>query len=490
MAKDRWFPQRHRLPGDVRLGRLLFAGNDWQIYQIDQDTSALIVKSALIERWIASDLLSDAVMFPFTFGSDGFGVVTSGAGQQLAPINESGSPQNKTDALSFAISLHQTRILEPTAPLQDAIFIERYSRLLPTWTVSESVEDDTVLGSWLTGGVKVSATSFRRLRSLVGWLNEQELRDIVNAAGPTVAISRGRQRLTGANAETDESGAEAKLLALHHANATTEHEPGQPTASTAFRLPGRAALETFFNEHVIDIVVNAERYKALGIDFPAPIVLYGPPGCGKTFAVDRLVEYLDWPIYRIDPNSVGSPYIHETSRKISSVFDMAIDSTPSVVVIDEMESFLSDRQIDHSGGLYHVEEVGEFLRRIPEAAGRGVLIIGMTNRLEMIDAAILRRGRFDHVIEVSMPTREEIVELMATLLKKIPLTEDLATEHLIAALLGRPLSDVAFAVREASRIAAKAGGNALDQMSLDAAIAALPPIDPKTLNRQIGFKRN
>ena len=74
-------------------------------------------------------------------------------------------------------------------------------------------------------------------------------------------------------------------------------------------------LEAFFREHVIDIVENTERYKALGIEFPAPVVLHGPSGFGKTFAVERLTEYLDWPIFFINSNSVGSPYIHETARK-------------------------------------------------------------------------------------------------------------------------------------------------------------------------------
>jgi SpoVK/Ycf46/Vps4 family AAA+-type ATPase len=101
----------------------------------------------------------------------------------------------------------------------------------------------------------------------------------------------------------------------------------------------------------------------MGIDFPSAIVLHGPPGCGKTFAVERLVEFLDWPSFSIDSNSVGSPYIHQTSKKVSEVFEKAIDSAPSIVVIDEMESFLSERRSDNISGLHHVEEVAEFLKR-------------------------------------------------------------------------------------------------------------------------------
>ena len=132
--------------------------------------------------------------------------------------------------------------------------------------------------------------------------------------------------------------------------------------------------------------------------------MHGPPGCGKTFAVERLVDFLGWPSFQIDASSVASPYIHETSKKVAEVFDKAMQNAPSVLVIDEMEAFLADREM--GSGHHRVEEVAEFLRRIPEATKNDVLIVAMTNRIEMIDPAILRRGRFDHVIKVDYRQRD------------------------------------------------------------------------------------
>ena len=165
-----------------------------------------------------------------------------------------------------------------------------------------------------------------------------------------------------------------------------------------------------------------DSYKALGIDFPAAVVLHGPPGCGKTFAVERLVDFLGWPSFQIDASSVASPYIHETSKKVAEVFDKAMQNSPSVLVIDEMEAFLADREM--GSGHHRVEEVAEFLRRIPEATKNDVLIIAMTNRVDMIDPAILRRGRFDHVINVDFASEGEVLSLLEKLLTTLPKEDD------------------------------------------------------------------
>ena len=482
MTAERWFPAKHELTDKARLGRLLHSGPDWQIYRIDRESSMLVARSTLADRWVNAQLFPDSVLISVSFGKEDFKAISSGPGQRLEPVDGGGSPDSKADGLSFALSLCETRKIEANAPLHDAIYAEHYSRLLPTWTVSEGTSDEEVLGRWLTGGVSISATSFRRLSSLLGWLDKRDVRDLVEAAGFTLPRDSGEAR-TRQRPKRREENAEAEKAEMPHIG--SESDSGERPEVRQFHLSGRPMLESFFDEHVIDIVENAERYEALGIQFPAAIVLHGPPGCGKTFAVERLVEYLDWPIFYIDSNSVGSPYIHETSRKVGDLFDKAMDAAPAMVVIDEMESYLSDRQLHESTGLHHVEEVAEFLRRIPEANKRHVLVIGMTNRLGMIDSAILRRGRFDHVVEVGMPSSAEVSALIDSLLEKVPVCGVINTKEIVEALTGRALSDTAFLVREAARLAARAGKNALDDESLRLALASLPPVKPK--KRSIGF---
>lgn len=476
MTNERWFPVRHSLPNGSTLGRLMHAGTDWQIYQLDSKTSILIIRDNLARKWIELNFLSDAILGVFPFGKANYKTILSGFEKRLEPVRAGTPPTTKTDGLSFALSLRETRKIDAKVPLHDAIYLERYSRLLPTWTVSERDSDEEILGRWLTGGVSIPVTSFRRLANLLGWLDEKDVVDLVEAAGFVTP-----QNSNDARTKQQPSCPEVKPKDTKRSESRTDSSEKNKSLRhlRQFRLSGRPALEAFFNEHVIDIVENAERYKALGIEFPTAIVLHGPPGCGKTFATERLVEYLDWPIFRVDSNSVGSPYIHETSKKISGIFDKAIDAAPSMIIIDEMESYLSDRQIHQSTGLHHVEEVAEFLRRIPEANKHHVLIVGMTNRIEMIDSAILRRGRFDHVIKVEMPSAEEIRDLINSLLAKIPTEGEINIGDAVKLLSNRALSDTVFIVREAARLAARAGKSALDDDSLRKALAHLSPADSK-----------
>ncbi|WNG14978.1 ATP-binding protein [Cystobacter fuscus] len=458
MVLDPWLPLGFALPDGLNLRASLAEGQDWQLYETAPAGRVLVAREELARSWVERGLLEPVALSSIRFGEDSFMALTSETRHLLAPVDASPRLRDASEALAFAVALRETRRRDATSNLQGAVYVERFSRLLPVLSAGIGMPDDLVLGMWLSGGVRVSAQSLRRLSSLTRGLGMDELKAIVEAAGLSVS-----------NTEPADSGS---------------------SKSRRFELPGREKLEAFFSEHVIDIIENASRYKALGIDFPAAIALHGPPGCGKTFAVSKLIDHLGWPSFSIDSSSIGSPYIHETGRKIARVFDEALRSSPAVIVIDEMDAFLSDRQLSGSQGLHHVEEVAEFLRRIPEAIANNILVIGMTNRIETIDPALLRRGRFDHVIAVDMPTAQEVRGLLIKLLSPLPCEKDMDMTPLVEALTGRPLSDAAFVVREGARLTARAGRQIVDRASLITALNSLPPREGAGKeSRRIGFGR-
>jgi cell division protease FtsH len=478
MAFDAWLPIGFKLPDGAKTRVALFEGLNWQILETPGGGRALIVQDDLAQRWIDAGLIDAGLFGSFSFGEQALWEISCGSSQVLCPVSDGDSPSTKAEALSFALALKVTRDIDAETPFQDALYVEKISRILPTYSISSRTDDDVVLGYWLTGGASVSAKSFRRLRQTLSWLGANHLKEVVQAAGIEVTeiIPADRHRAPPERTETKQTErTEAK---------TETHD--QESAPRDFELAGRPELADFFNEHIVDIVQNRERYKALGIDFPAAVVLHGPPGCGKTFAVERLVDFLGWPSFQIDASSVASPYIHETSKKVAEVFDKAMQNSPSVLVIDEMEAFLADREM--GSGHHRVEEVAEFLRRIPEATKNDVLIIAMTNRVDMIDPAILRRGRFDHVINVDFASEGEVLSLLEKLLTTLPKEDDVDPKPLAKELAGRPLSDVTFVIREGARLAARGGKDKLDQVSLLDAMDAAPAREREGgSQRRIGF---
>lgn len=461
---------------------VLESDNEWQIFDLSDGNKILLVLSALLKQWIEKGLIDETLFQSVSYEGNNLAFLRSEKTYILSSLKKNESPENKVDGIAFSLALKGSRQIDIESSFHDAIYVEQYSRLLPTWTMTPRVKDDVVLGKWITGGVEISVSSFRRLSRLTGWISSADLAQIVETAGFDIpADAEVIWKLNTKEKETESTAQQTQ----------EKHMPNKESSSISrvkktFSLPGRPQLEDFFNEHVIDIVFNSDRYRKLGIDFPSAVVLHGPPGCGKTYAVERLVEFLDWPSFYIDSKSVGSPFIHDTSKKISNMFEKAMEDAPSVLIIDEMESFLSERGGSGATGQYHVEEVGEFLRRIPEAGKNRVLVVAMTNMIHTIDPAVLRRGRFDHVIEVGMPSREEVTPLLHSLLEKLPVADNLCLEDAIFRVSGSPLSDVAFLVREAARLAAKLGKTEIDQHCLDKALEEIPESREKR-KAQIGF---
>lgn len=475
MAVDRWLPVGHQLPDEATVQDVIDAGPHWQIYSTRGGGRALVVRESLYRRWLDLELIAPGSLTTFLFGNRTLVSLSCGGNQTLTAVAEGNSPATKSEALSFAAALRATREIDSSSPLQDAIYVEKLSRLLPTFSISSEVDDHLLLGYWLTGGAHVSVHSYRRLRQMLSWLGPSHLRDVVEAAGlesQELTMPARQPRMTS------DDNALARPLQLGS-------EGRSQAPPRRFQLPGRPNLESFFNEHVVEILRNRDRYEALGIGFPSPVVLHGPPGTGKTFAVEQLIEFLGWPSFNVAASSVASPYIHETSRKISQVFDAAVDAAPSVVVIDEMEAFLAER--DAGPGQHRIEELAEFLRRIPEATANDVLVIAMTNRIDLVDEAILRRGRFDHVIRVDYATEEEVHSLLTALLRTLPTNPDVDASLLAQQLAGRPLSDVAFAVREAARIAVRREQDEVDQDSLMTAVEATTSRKADHRESPIGF---
>ena len=466
-----WLPRGFSLSDDKRIKKVISSSVNWQIYSTNQDTYVLAVTTALYETWLKDYSLPGGIFHEIE-SNEKYQVFCSKGDYLISSLENGPFPDSFGQVEAFSIAFNTTVKLFPDVDLKDAVYIEEYSLILPGTQSEEASAKDYVYGKWLTGGINISANSFERISKIMSWIPPIVLCKSFRMAGFDVSIP-----LTNDNNSTE-------LIEVNNDEGITDNPVVLPTIDSSFHLIGRPDLEAFFNDNIIDIVLNQEKYKRMGISFPGATILHGAPGCGKTYAVERLAEYLGWKRFDIDSSTIASPYIHDTSKKISEVFSEAIKAAPSILVIDEMEAFLSNRNMSTASGTHHIEEVAEFLRKIPEAISHGVLVFAMTNMIDTIDPAILRRGRFDHIIEVKMASKEEIAAYLNAKFEELPVAEDASIDYIAESLGGHPFSDVTYILREAGKLAVKSGKEFIDKECFDKALSTLPQKEEK---RKIGF---
>ena len=434
-------------------------GENWCLCKTFANDTILCVKKELANKWIDIGLVPLDIFCNYAGNIDVF-LSASMQGKRLESLVCADSPDSVEDAISFAMSLKKSRmILGGSVDLSDGIFYEQYSCVLPTYEKKDSLSDDVIMGKWLTGGVPISVKKIQEIQSLMSWTSISQIKKIVTSYG----IEDEEMEIDSAKGSNQE----------------------RTISADDFVLYGRKELTDFFNDHIIDIIRHPDDYAVMGIEFPGSVIMYGPPGSGKTYAAEALVDFLGWPSYYINSGTIGSKYIHETSKKIADIFHKAMDSAPSIIIIDEMESFLSSRS-GVGDNIYHTEEVGEFLRLLQKAKEKRVLILAMTNMVDNIDEAVKRRGRFDHVIKVDMPSVDEIEALLVRLFKNMPIEKVIQTKELAKNLHGQSMADVSFLVKEAGRRTVKARKKFIDQTIIDEVIAEIKKEHESV--KSIGFK--
>ncbi len=470
-----FLPRGYRVSAENRIKKLVAGGNDWQIFLTNVDSYVLVVKPNLYYKWVSDCLLPTGI---FTDDLDPeYWIFQSSSNYIISSIAKGPYPKNNGQVEAFSIAFKTVTDILNNYDISDAIYIEEYSFILPVTFVENRHDNGMVYGKWITGGISVSIDSFDRVSNIMSWLPQEYLLKSARLAGFNIPDIETLD-------ENSEEAVNNQSLLHDTTDADKDVVSDKLLYEAKFSLIGRPELEQFFNDNIIDIILHQEQYKRMGISFPGATILHGPPGCGKTYAVEKLSEFLGWQRFDIDSSTIASSYIHDTSKKISEVFQSAIKAAPSILVIDEMEAFLTDRGMAGSSGTHHFEEVAEFLRRIPEAISKNVLVFAMTNMIDAIDPAILRRGRFDHIVEVKMANAEEIESLLKSKFKELPIDETVNMSKIAQDLDGHPMSDITFVLREAGRLAVKKNLEFISDDCFSDAVGLLPK---KKKQPKIGF---
>jgi len=233
-------------------------------------------------------------------------------------------------------------------------------------------------------------------------------------------------------------------------------------------IAGMESLKQELEERVLWMINNREKAKRYRIQMPSGLLLYGPPGCGKTFFAQKFAEESGMKFKLIRPSDLADRYIHGTQELIANVFDEAREQAPCIICFDEIDALVPTRDSDDAH--FRGDEVNEFLVQMNNAGARGVFVIGTTNRKEKIDPAVLRTGRLDIHVEIPAPDQQTRKSLFEYHLEGRPLDVNIDTDKLAGLTEGYASSDITAIVNTAALKAARADVQ-INQDILEKAIA-------------------
>lgn len=174
---------------------------------------------------------------------------------------------------------------------------------------------------------------------------------------------------------------------------------------------------------------HPELFKRLGVEAPKGVLLHGPPGTGKTLLAKAVANETNASFYTIGGPEIMSKYYGESEEKLRNIFEQAEKNAPSIIFIDEIDSIAPKRE--EVSGEVERRIVAQLLSLMDGMSSRGkVVVIGATNRVNAVDPALRRPGRFDREIEIGVPDRDGRLEVLQIHTRGMPLAKDVDLEKL------------------------------------------------------------
>ena len=290
--------------------------------------------------------------------------------------------------------------------------------------------------------------------------------------------------ISGKDKPVNESNHDSSPSSEAEHQTTVQVQRSEPGKGGFADVAGMDALKESLLQRVIWVISDKEKARKYRLSPPNGMLLYGPPGCGKTFFAQKFAEESGFNYMLVNGSDLGSIYIHGTQGKIADLFKEAEKNAPTVICFDEFDSFVPTRGSSSSNN--RADEVNEFLSQLNNCAARGIFVIGTTNRIDMIDPAVLRKGRLDLHVEIPAPDLETRKKMFSIHMKDRPQEEDIDIDRLAEMTEGYASSDIAFIVNEAAMVAALADVP-ISFQHLEESIKSNPSSLAREERRKIGF---
>jgi cell division protease FtsH len=226
---------------------------------------------------------------------------------------------------------------------------------------------------------------------------------------------------------------------------------------------------------IVDFLKNPQRYTKLGARVPRGVLLYGPPGTGKTLLARAVAGEADAAFFSLSASEFVEAIVGVGASRVRDLFKQAKEAAPAIVFIDELDAIGRSRSGNVGGISGGHDEREQTLNQILTEmdgfeAGTNVMVLGATNRPEVLDQALLRPGRFDRRIAVQSPDRNGRVEILKIHTRSVPLAQDVDLDRIAASTPGATGADIALLVNEAALFAARRDHAAVEQRDFTDAI--------------------
>ncbi len=239
---------------------------------------------------------------------------------------------------------------------------------------------------------------------------------------------------------------------------------------------------------IVDFLKSPKKYEKLGAKIPRGVLLAGDPGTGKTLMARAVAGEADVPFFSISGSEFAEMFVGVGASRVRDLFSKAKKNAPSIIFIDEIDAVAHKRDARGGAGREDEQTLNQILVEMDGFDNdSGVIVMAATNRVDMLDKALLRPGRFDRHVNVTLPERKDRLEILKVHFKGKPVEADVDLEALAKKTAGSSGADLANIANEAAITAAREGHKAISNSDVVEAferVAIGPERKSKVMNEK------
>ena len=211
---------------------------------------------------------------------------------------------------------------------------------------------------------------------------------------------------------------------------------------------GLSHAKTVLNDNIITSINNPSKFSKMGIRPPKGVLLYGPPGCGKTLLARALAAECGANMILVRGQDILSKWVGESEKAIREIFRKARSSAPCIIIFDEMDSFVKFKTAEE--GRQNDTILTQILTEMEESGATNIGVVGITSRPDLVDNSMLRPGRLDIVLYIEAPDEKSRLEIIKILTKQMPLVSDVDLNEVAVSTQNYTGADLESLCREAA----------------------------------------